>query len=391
MPIFTLDDRSTSYSIGPGSAPTKLSQPIQQRLSSALARIHLGPVSVSGSGLLAAGLSAEALLSAASKTVATMRFRPGMTARVGEDKSLWWLPVVLGDSYELRVYQRSPRVHCEVNPVSADASSIMIAVQESHYGIAPPPVGPLTVRLLGPVDIICHRRELDVGPPQRRAVLAALAVDANKPVPVEVLVRRVWGGFAPDGARAALHAHIARLRRVLAQPRDSTVRLTRRNGGYVLDIDPDDVDLHRFQRLLSQAHDPRVKEQQRIRRLQEVLATWRGQPLAGAPGDWARRVRAGAETQLIGAAVTWARLASRSGRIDAVIDRLSQLASLYPSSEPLAAALMRALCTVGRQAEALQHYAATRIHLREELGASQGQNFATCTSRSCEVRCDQPV
>src|SRR5690606_33708600 len=188
------DDRSTSYSIGPGSAPTKLSQPIQQRLSSALARIHLGPVSVSGSGLLAAGLSAEALLSAASKTVATMRFRPGMTARVGEDKSLWWLPVVLGDSYELRVYQRSPRVHCEVNPVSADASSIMIAVQESHYGIAPPPVGPLTVRLLGPVDIICHRREPDFGPPQRRAVLAALAVDANKPVPVEVLVRRVWVG-----------------------------------------------------------------------------------------------------------------------------------------------------------------------------------------------------
>ena len=252
----------------------------------------------------------------------------------------------------------------------------MIAFPEHGVRTVRPTAGSVTVRLFGSVDIIYHRRELEVGPPQRRAVLAALAVEADNPVPLEVLVHRVWGGSPPDGARAALHAHIARLRRVLAQPRGNSVRLTRRTGGYVLEIDPEDVDLHRFQRLLEHAREPGCSELQRTRLLREVLAIWRGEPLAGVPGDWAGRVRARVETQLISAAVDWARLELRAGRAEVAIDRLSQLTSLHPLSEPLAAALIRALCTAGRQAEALQHYASIRIHLREELGAEPGPELS---------------
>ncbi|WP_245702437.1 AfsR/SARP family transcriptional regulator, partial [Streptomyces aurantiacus] len=69
------------------------------------------------------------------------------------------------------------------------------------------------LRLLGPVELVVRERTVEIGPPQRRAVLAALAVDMGRPVAADVLIQRVWGVNPPDGARRALHAHIARLRR----------------------------------------------------------------------------------------------------------------------------------------------------------------------------------
>lgn len=238
----------------------------------------------------------------------------------------------------------------------------------------PAPAGWM-VRLLGSVDVLDRGRVLEVGPPQRQAVLAALAVDVDHPVQVEVLVDRVWGGNPPDGARAALHAHIARLRRALAAGDGTPAQLTRRSQGYVLQLDPHLVDLHQVRWLLDQAREPDCDDNRRMRLLCQVLHAWRGTPLAGVPGDWAERVRAAIETQLITAAVEWARAAIRLGRAESTIDRLSQLTSRHPFSEPLVAELMRALCAVGRGSEAVQHYAAIRSHLRAELGVEPGPDL----------------
>jgi DNA-binding SARP family transcriptional activator len=230
----------------------------------------------------------------------------------------------------------------------------------------------VVLRLLGPVELAHGEPAPAVGPPQRQAVLAALAVDADAPVPVELLMHRVWGGRPPDGARAALHAHITRLRRVLAHSGSAPARLGRRSHGYVLEMDRDQVDLHRFQRLLGLTRAPECGDEQRLRLLREVLDLWRGSPLAGVASGWASRVRSGLEPKLISAAVAWANAELRFGDPEAVIDRVWQLTALYPLSEPLAALLMRTLCAVGRPAEALQYYVSTRNHLREELGTDPG-------------------
>ena len=112
-------------------------------------------------------------------------------------------------------------------------------------------------RLLGPVEVWAAGRCLEMGPPQQRAVLAALAVDSGRPVFRDTLIDRAWSGHAPEGAASALYAHINRIRRVLANPAAGTepVRLARRPGGYVLEVDPAEVDLHRFRQLVRAARD----------------------------------------------------------------------------------------------------------------------------------------
>src|SRR5215813_13831220 len=104
-------------------------------------------------------------------------------------------------------------------------------------------------RLLGPVEVRIGGRSLDTGRPHQRAMLAALLVDVGRVVPVETLIDRVWGQVAPDQVRASLRAHLSRIRRLLEQAderRAAAGVLSRVSGGYVLRVDPDQIDLHLF-------------------------------------------------------------------------------------------------------------------------------------------------
>jgi DNA-binding SARP family transcriptional activator len=141
-------------------------------------------------------------------------------------------------------------------------------------------------RLLGPVELLAGGRLVDLGAPKQRAVFTALAVDAGHPVPVDTLVDRVWDDDPPVAARNALYAHIMRIRRALAEaavadgdPGARQPRLDRRAGGYLLSVDPESVDLHRFRRLTNQARDPALGDDERAVLLREALRLWRGTPL----------------------------------------------------------------------------------------------------------------
>src|SRR6185503_11035098 len=76
--------------------------------------------------------------------------------------------------------------------------------------------GPVDVRLLGPVAVHVDGHRVEIRPPQRLLVLAALAVDAGRVVPIDTVIGRVWDK-PPNRARAALYAHISHLRAVLRQ------------------------------------------------------------------------------------------------------------------------------------------------------------------------------
>jgi DNA-binding SARP family transcriptional activator/tetratricopeptide (TPR) repeat protein len=234
------------------------------------------------------------------------------------------------------------------------------------------------LRLLGPVELSVRGRTTEIGPPQRRSVLAALAVDTGRPVAADVLIKRVWDADPPNGARRALHAHIARLRRVCEQTGDEGdpgLHLVRRSSGYVLEARPNQVDVHRFRQLVGQAREAGRTDEARAALLREALGLWRGEPLAGLGGQWATRVREAWRRQRVDAVVGWAHMESRVGDPVAVIGPLTELLAEYPLVEPLTEALMRALHAAGRGAEALDCYAAIRQRLAEELGADPGSGL----------------
>jgi tetratricopeptide (TPR) repeat protein len=227
------------------------------------------------------------------------------------------------------------------------------------------------VRLLGPVEVQAGGRRLDLGPPQQRAMLAALAVDAGLVVRLETLVDRVWGAAPPVGVRPATHALIAKIRRVLDQVNaagDGPAQIVRRTGGYLLDADPDWVDLHRFRRLVATARDRHRPGPERARLLRDALGLWHGAPLADLHGDWPDRMREGWRQQRLDAAVAWAEAELAVGQHVLVIGTIRDLVADYPLAEPLVGVLMRALVAAGRLAEAVDSYATARARFAAELG-----------------------
>jgi DNA-binding SARP family transcriptional activator len=222
--------------------------------------------------------------------------------------------------------------------------------------------------MLGPVEMWAAGRRMDTGQPRQRTVLAALLVEVGHQVTPETLVDRVWGNAPPAGARRSLHAHITRLRRMLEQLESPSIPLVYRAGGYLLDINPDLVDLHRYRRLVVEAHGAGPP----VEGLRAARALWRGEPLAGLPGEWAARTRDALRQQHLDTAISWARAELRIGNPGGAIGPLIELVGEYPLVEPLAAVLLQALHAAGRLADALQRYATIRRRLVDELGSDPG-------------------
>ncbi|SNY23535.1 AfsR/SARP family transcriptional regulator [Paractinoplanes atraurantiacus] len=218
------------------------------------------------------------------------------------------------------------------------------------------------LRLLGAVELRVDGTDVPLGPARQRTVLAALAVDAGRPVQIDTIVDRVWGLSPPEQVRGVLYSYVNRLRGALRVARDRAV-LARRSGGYALDIDPSCVDLLLFDRL---ARGGSASE------LDAALALWHGPALAGLTGEWVSRTRDLLTHRRLETTAGWARAQLAAGRAEAVIDVLRPLAGKHPLVEPLAALLIEALHRQGRGAEALDRWAAVRRHLVAELGTEPG-------------------
>ncbi|GAQ50449.1 regulatory protein AfsR [Streptomyces acidiscabies] len=227
--------------------------------------------------------------------------------------------------------------------------------------------------LLGTVELRrADGTAVDLGPAKQRTVLAALLVDAGRWVPVGTLIDRVWGQDPPAQVRPSLYAYIARIRRLLAGTDSDAARLRRGTGGYLLDVPLDRVDVHRFRHLAEQARRADRADAERIVLLCEALGLWRGEPLAGLPGEWAQRVRHSWRQHRIEAVVARTDAELALGQYAEVIGAMTGLLAEHPLVEPFAVALMRALHAAGRSPEALAVYAGLRKRLAEELGADPG-------------------
>ncbi|GAB2962574.1 AfsR/SARP family transcriptional regulator [Saccharothrix stipae] len=228
--------------------------------------------------------------------------------------------------------------------------------------------------LLGEVTARLGGRPVDLGPARQRCVLAALAVDAGRVVPVDLLLWRVWGVDTPRRAPATLHSHISRLRRALNDAGSDDTPIVLRSGGYALVLDRADqaVDLHRFRDLCARARAT-DDDAHAVTLLAEASALWRGDPLTGLSGEWVeverdrlRQERLTAEHDLVDARL-------RVGEGEELVAELCARAAVHPLDERVAGQYLLALHRAGRSADALQHYQRLRERLVEELGTDPGE------------------
>jgi DNA-binding SARP family transcriptional activator/tetratricopeptide (TPR) repeat protein len=227
-------------------------------------------------------------------------------------------------------------------------------------------VNAVEFRLLGSIDAHIDGQPVDLGHARQRRVLAALLVDAERLVPVDSLVHRVWGDDPPPRAHSTLYSYLSRLRRALSLAPNTTY-IQRQPGGYVATVDPAVVDLHRFRQLVARARAADEPDHA-AHLLEQALALWRGEPFTSADNPWFAtqretllRERESAELDLIDFRL------SRGEHRD-VLDDLTTRSVANPLNERLVGQLMLALYRHGLRAEALAAYERTRVRLSDELG-----------------------
>ncbi|MFB9238441.1 BTAD domain-containing putative transcriptional regulator [Plantactinospora siamensis] len=212
-----------------------------------------------------------------------------------------------------------------------------------------------------------------MGHPKQRAVLGVLVVEANRRVTVDQLLDRVWGDQVPSRGRETVYNYVSRLRTGL-RAAGVEIRLERHRGGYLLAIDDQTADVHRFRALATQAREAH-DDQQAVELFEQALGLWRGQPMPELDTPWATSLRAMLDSEWLAAVLDHADVALRHGRHAELLPRLSARASEHPLDERAAGQVMIALYRCGRQADALQHYEALRHRLADELGADPGADI----------------
>ena len=220
--------------------------------------------------------------------------------------------------------------------------------------------------VLGDIEVRAGGRRVDVGHERQQCVLAALLVDAGRPVPAERLLDRVWGERAPQRVRGALHSYLSRLRRIFEELDGPAI--ARRPAGYVLDTDPMTVDLHRFRRLATRARAA-ADAAEAYGLFEQALGIWRGEPFGALDTPWLAEVREVLHRERLSAELDRNDVALAAGRHAALLAGLSARAGADPLDERLAGQLMLALYRCGRQADALRVYRQTQRRLAVELGA----------------------
>jgi DNA-binding SARP family transcriptional activator len=231
----------------------------------------------------------------------------------------------------------------------------------------------LRVGVLGPVRAWLADQELPAGPPRQQAVLGMLAMRANRVVSRDELVDAVWGQQAPASAEGGVHTYVAGLRRVLEPGRSRrgpSQVLASAAGGYVLRLDPGQVDAIVFERGLGAGRRLRGAGDLSgaIAALDGSLAEWHGSAFAGVPGPFAGSERVRLAELRSAAAEERAEVLLDLGRHEQAVPELASLVAEHPLRERMRGLLMIALYRCGRQAEALQAFHDAREVLAEELG-----------------------
>ena len=232
----------------------------------------------------------------------------------------------------------------------------------------------MDLRILGPLEVRHDGAVLPLTGSKPRALLCLMCLNVNRPVRADELIEQLWNGRPPSSAATALRVHIAKLRRVLDVGRAAqapSARLPAVPGGYLLRLEPDELDAQRFERLLAAARDANASgvPSSAVDLATAALDLWRGPPLdeihdltVGGPeitrlNDlWAAAIEELADARLA------------LGQAALVTEVLGAALERHPLRERITWLLMVAFYTCGRQADALSAYSQLARRLDQELG-----------------------
>jgi len=171
-----------------------------------------------------------------------------------------------------------------------------------------------------------------------------------------------------------LNVHLSRIRKLLAHAGADAALVTELHG-YALRIDPERLDLHRFERLAREGRQALAagRADEAVTTLDRALSLWHGPPLAeldldGSVSAVLRRfsdLRLSAVEDRFEAGL----LAGRHAELTA---ELEEFVREHPLRERARGTLMLALYRGGRQSEALRTYRDARVLLADEQGLDPG-------------------
>ncbi|MCS0638385.1 AAA family ATPase [Streptomyces sp. LP05-1] len=235
--------------------------------------------------------------------------------------------------------------------------------------------------MLGPMEILGDDGGAVVlGGIKQRATLGFLLLQANRVVATSQLMNALWGlDDAPTTARKILQNAVYRLRGVLSpeiggipgRTAPGAPALLTQPPGYMLRVDPDRVDLHRFHRWVAEGREKLAlgEHEPAARLLRDALALWRGRALADlveTGTDWPELIAV--QNTRLDVMEDYFEAQLACGRHHAILSGLETMADAEPLRERCCGQLMLALYRCGRQADALNVYSRIRSALVEDLG-----------------------
>ncbi|WP_127497846.1 AfsR/SARP family transcriptional regulator [Actinoplanes solisilvae] len=231
--------------------------------------------------------------------------------------------------------------------------------------------------ILGPVEIRTAAEPISVPRAQRRGLLAYLLLNSDRLVTADGIAAALWGPEPPASARSQVHTTVSVLRGHL-RTAGSNAELVGRAGGYQLSLGGDELDLVRFEELVSRARTDMRAERwaDAADALRSALDLWRGEALADASGAFVAASRLSLHDQRLGAVESSMECRLKLDEYAAVQPELRELVVQHPLHEGFRGQLMRALWRDGRREEALQQFQQLRATLAEQQGLDPGPELA---------------
>lgn len=225
-------------------------------------------------------------------------------------------------------------------------------------------------RVLGPISAWGSGGRIPVGGPRQQCVLGTLLVELGKEVTAERLTELLWGEDPPRTSRSIIHVQISHLRRAFPSLIQTSA------GGYLAVTDPDNVDLHRFRRLVGAAHASADLATAHAF-WDEALSSWEGRPFSGIGSDrlWYALCLPLVEEHW-NALTSWAESAFDLGLYGTIVERLTSTVYEEPLRERLCFLLIAAFYRNGDRAAAMAAYHSLRERLADELGVDPGPEIA---------------
>ena len=140
----------------------------------------------------------------------------------------------------------------------------------------------LEFRILGPLAVRVDGTSVPIGGPKQRALLGLLLLSANRVVSRERLIGELFAEQSLNSADHALRNQVSRLRKVLVPAAADEPRLVARAPGYLLRVEPGELDLEHFERLVAAGREALAVGDAvaAAGSLQAAERLWQGRPLA---------------------------------------------------------------------------------------------------------------